>query len=226
MTHYTKYKCKKCDSTFVNYDQFFYLDPKTNEINIENRVLMAIEESESSPLVGNIIETYCGNCNKKVIIYEINPFESRYGACSSIKTLKDSLNRQYEFIREKYEKAVELNKIIENRMEIEVYDFILENEKYFRELLEELIDSNGKFENLKSKFNKIIPYLEYFIGTYINSITIISIIYGSYFYTLNDERFKRDICPNCQNEISYITEDEICPICGGELKIEDKIYID
>ncbi|MBE6512104.1 MAG: hypothetical protein E7Z75_02980 [Methanobrevibacter olleyae] len=226
MTHYTKYKCKKCDSTFVNYDQFFYLDPKTNEINIENRVLLAMEESESSPLVGNIIETYCGNCNKRVIIYEINPFESRYGACASINILKNSLTRQHEFILEKFKKAVELNFIISNKVEIDVYDFILENEKYFKELLEELIDSNGRLENLKSKLNKIIIYLEYYISTYINSITIISIIYGSYFYTLNEEKFKRDICPNCQKKISYLTEDEICPICGGELKIEDKVYLD
>ncbi len=226
MTHHTKYKCKKCDSIFVSYDQIFYLNPKTNEINIENKVLSAIEESESSPLVGNIIETYCGNCNEKITIFEINPFESRYGACTSINILNDSIKKHYRFIQEKHKKALELKDMLTDSIIIEVYDFILENDKYFKELIGELIDSNGNNKNMMSKLNMIINHMESFIDTYVNSITIISIIYGGYFYTMDGDKFKRDHCPKCKNRITYIVEDETCPICGGELKVEDRIHLD
>ena len=226
MTHYTKYKCNKCDSKFIDYDQIFYLDLRTNKIKIMSRGELSIEDSESSPLVGNLIETYCGNCNKKIFIYEINPFESTYGACVSIKLLQEKLKEQYNFIKNKYSKARELNGLIKLGLEIDFYEIILENEEYFQELLEELLDYNGQYENLKLKVAEIIKTLEYYINLYENNITLISIIYGSYSFNLDGEKFKKELCPECLNEISYIMEDEICPICGGDLIIEDEIYLD
>lgn len=226
MTHYTKYKCKKCESRFIDHDQIFYLDSRTNKIKIEDKVSMAIKESESSPLVGNLIETYCGNCNKKIFIYEIDPFESTYGACVSLNILRESLRFQYNYLQEEYSKSRELNDLINEGLETDIYEFILENEIYFYELIEELIDYNGKFENLKIKLNKKIKYLDYYINIFSNSITVVSIIYGSYFFTLDGERLKKDSCPECLHQISYISEDEKCPVCGGELIIEEKIHID
>lgn len=226
MTHYTKYKCKKCDSIFIDYDQIFYLDSKTNRIKIGNKVALAIEESESSPLVGNLIETYCGNCNKKIFIYEINPFESTYGVCVSIDLLQENLKKQYKFIQEKYSKARKLDDLINLGLNVDFYDYILENEEYFMELIDELIDYNGKYENLKLKVNEMIKTFEYYIDLHENSIIVISIIYGSYFFDLDGNKFQKDLCPECLNKISYISEEEICPLCGGELTIEDKIYLE
>ncbi|MBE6512109.1 MAG: hypothetical protein E7Z75_03005 [Methanobrevibacter olleyae] len=223
MTHHIIYRCEKCKSKLISRNLFFYLNYE-NEIKVASSPTLAMEESKSSSLTGIIKETFCTNCNKDIQVFEIDLENSLYSCQDAVDLLKDSLIERRHFIEEKYKKSLKLHKLIKKRrFVLEIYNFLLENERYFKDLINNFTTD---YELLEDKNYIKLEYLNHLIKTYDKTKYAISIRNNDFFISLNDVKIRKNTCPNCLKEISFIDENEICPLCGNRLFIDKVIYID
>ncbi len=221
MTHHIIYRCEKCNSKLISLNLFFYLNHE-NELKVASSANLAMEESKFSLLTGIIKETFCTNCNRNIQVYEIDMENCLYDCKEAISLLKNSLIDKRHFIEEKYMRSKKLQGLIKKRRSVlEIYYFLLENERYFKDLINNFTTD---YELLEDKNHIMIEYLNHRINSFKKTECIISIKNENFFTRLNDQRIKRNICPNCMKEISFIDEDEICPICGNKLVVDKIIY--
>ena len=221
MTHHIIYRCEKCNSKLISLNLFFYLTHE-NEIKVASSSTLAIEESKSSPITGIIKETFCTYCNKNIQVFEIDLENCLYNCQDAINIIKNSIIDKRRFIEEKYRKSLKLQELIKKRrFVLEIYNFLLENEMYFKDLINNFTTD---YELLEDKNHIMLEYLNHLNKTFKKTKCAISIKNENFYWTLNDQKIKRNSCPNCHKKISFIYEDELCPFCGNELFIEKIIY--
>ncbi len=223
MTHHIIYRCEKCNSKLISLNLFFYLNSK-NEVKVASSATLAMEESKSSALTGIIKETFCTNCNRNIQVFEIDMKNCLYNCQDAIKILKSSLIDKRKFIEEKYGRSLKLHEIIKKRRSVlEIYYFLLENERYFKDLINNFTTD---YELLEDKNHIMLEYLKHRINTFKKTECVISIKDEDFYINFNERKTRLNSCPNCLKGISFIDEDEICPLCGNKLFIDKVIYID
>ena len=88
------FECEDCG--FRWKDQGPLLFCMNEKKNIEEYILLSttMDLDLNSEISGDIIETFCTNCNKKIKIYIIANFKSPFNEDSAMDTIKDLANKK------------------------------------------------------------------------------------------------------------------------------------
>lgn len=82
------FECEDCGFKWKDQGPLFFFLNENNEIEEYILIRTAYELDRDSPITGDIIETYCVNCDKKIKIYIISLIKSPYDEDEAISLIE------------------------------------------------------------------------------------------------------------------------------------------
>ena len=217
------FKCEKCGFRFEQDHLNFYLNLETGQIEEYMMLFSTVHLDDNSPISGNVYKTYCGNCNKYIKNYEIVSYDERYDKEAAYLLLRLLIPKKIDFFDNKIKLYEIMEEDIKNINTDYLIDFYKSNAIYLEEIDELIYDLEDiKDVDIGDCINRVKEELELFEKT----VHTISYCNADYNMSLNGEKLAKDICPDCQSEISPIDEENPCPKCGGKMYICECLMLD
>lgn len=194
------FKCDSCDFKFENKDLVFSIDNETKHLEIQTSNHFTSEKIRLSLLNGRIVEVYCSNCHKKLMLFYINIENSEYDRFVLIKFLRKLILLEEKRIKNKLN-SIDLNKFNEFNEE-DIFE-----KKYY-------LDNYNEYEEY------------YYEKDFLNSINLLTVMGDDFKLTLDAERVLNNECPNCHESLYLINSNNPCPVCGGNIILSKIIMVD